>query len=236
MKAMILAAGRGERMRPLTDSVPKPLLKVAGCALIEYHIKALYRAGIRDIVINHAWLGDKIEQALGDGRQFGVNIAYSAEQTALETAGGIRHALPLLGNEPFLVINGDIWTDFPLIQLLTTAKKQVDSSIWAHLLLVPNPAHHPEGDFSLHNEGSLVYDKDVYPESPCLTFSGIGIYQPKIFYFLDEGPQALAPVLRALIREQHISAEVYTGDWFDIGTPQRLDELNSHLTKKTDLK
>ncbi len=232
MKAMILAAGRGERMRPLTDSVPKPLLKVAGSTLIEYHIKALYRAGIRDIVINHAWLGDKIEQCLGDGQQFGVRIAYSAEQTALETAGGIRHALPLLGKEPFLVINGDIWTDFPLIQLLNTAKKWLNPSTWAHLLLVPNPPHHIEGDFCLRDGAPLVYDKDIYPDSPNLTFSGIGIYHPKIFYFLDEGPQALAPVLRALIREQHVSAEVYTGDWFDIGTPQRLEEINSYLTKK----
>ncbi len=232
MKAMILAAGRGERMRPLTDSVPKPLLKVAGCTLIEYHIKALYRAGIRDIVINHAWLGDKIERHLGDGRQFGVNITYSAEQTALETAGGIRHALPLLGKEPFLVINGDIWTDFPLIQLLTTAKKQLETSIWAHLLLVSNPMHHPEGDFCLREEEPLVYEKDIYPDSPCFTFSGIGVYHPKIFYFLDEGRQALAPVLTALIREQHISAEVYRGDWFDIGTPQRLKEINIYLAKK----
>ena len=232
MKAMILAAGRGERMRPLTDSVPKPLLKVAGCTLIEYHIKALYRAGIRDIVINHAWLGDKIEQHLGDGRQFGVNIAYSAEQTALETAGGIRHALPLLGKEPFLVINGDIWTDFPLIQLLTKAKKQLEASIWAHLLLVPNPIHHPEGDFCLREGEPLVYEKNIYPDSPCFTFSGIGVYHPKIFYFLDEGRQALAPVLTALIREQHISAEVYRGDWFDIGTPQRLKEINIYLAKK----
>lgn len=233
---MILAAGRGERMRPLTDSVPKALLKVAGCSLIEHHIKALYRAGIRDIVINHAWLGEQIEQNLGDGQQFGVNIAYSAEQTALETAGGVRQALHLLGKDPFLVINADIWTDFPLIQLLTMAKRQLKTSIWAHLLLVPNPAHHPEGDFCLRDEDPVVYEKGIYPDSPCLTFSGIGIYHPKIFYFLDEGPQALAPVLRALIQEQHISAEVYTGDWFDIGTPKRLDEINTYLNKKTGIK
>ncbi len=229
---MILAAGRGERMRPLTDSEPKPLLKVAGCSLIEHHIKALYRAGIRDIVINHAWLGDKIEQQLGDGKQFGVHIAYSAEQTALETAGGICQALPLLGNEPFLVINGDIWTDFPLLQLLTTAKKRLNTSIWAHLLFVPNPAHHPEGDFCLREQDPLVYEKGLYPDSSCYTFSGIGLYHPKIFYFLDKGRQALAPVLKSLIREQHITAQVYAGDWFDIGTPQRLDEINTYLTKK----
>ncbi len=233
MKAMILAAGRGERMRPLTDSEPKPLLEVAGSSLIEHHIQALYRAGIRDIVINHAWLGDKIEQRLGNGEQFGVNIVYSAEQTALETAGGIRQALPLLGTEPFLVVNADIWTDFPLIQLVNNVKKWINSTFWAHLLLVPNPKHHSEGDFCMRGEDDIrVYEKGVYPDSPCFTFSGIGLYHPKIFYYLDEGPQALAPVLRALIREQHVSGEVYDGDWFDIGTPQRLAEINDYLTEK----
>jgi len=234
MKAMILAAGRGERMRPLTDSVPKPLLKVAGCSLVEHHIKGLYRAGIREIVINHAWLGEQIEQQLGNGQQFGVEIQYSAEQTALETAGGIRQALPLLGNEPFLVVNGDIWTDFPFTQLLMSAKKLLNYSIWAHLLLVPNPEHHLGGDFCLRDTDPLLYESDIYPDCGTLTFSGVGIYHPKIFYFLDEGVQALGPVLRSLIREQHVSAEVYTGDWFDVGSPQRLEEINSYLTKKMD--
>jgi len=229
MKAMILAAGRGERMRPLTDTQPKPLLKVAGCSLIEHHIKGLYRAGIRDIVINHAWLGEQIEAELGDGRQFGVNIEYSAEKVALETAGGIRHALPLLGNNPFLVVNGDIWTDFPFQQLIHTAKKQFNQSFWAHLLFVPNPPHHLAGDFQLLGGNSLVYEADIYPDHPTYTFSGIGVYHPKIFHFLDEGEQALAPVLRSLIREQHISAEIYAGDWFDIGTIERLDEINAYL-------
>ena len=233
MKAMILAAGRGERMRPLTDKLPKPLLKVAGHSLIEYHIKALYRAGIRDIVINHAWLGGQIESALGNGKQFGVNIEYSAEAVALETAGGIRHALPLLGNQPFLVINADIWTDFPLVQLITSAKKHFSLSAWAHLLFVPNPPHHPDGDFQLlEGEGSLVCDKGTYPDHPSYTFSGIGIYNPKIFHYLEEGEQALAPVLRSMIQEQHVSADVYTGDWFDIGTPQRLEEINAYLLEK----
>lgn len=232
MKAMILAAGRGERMRPLTDTTPKPLLVVAGCSLIEHHIKALHRAGICDIVINHAWLGEQIEATIGDGQQFGVNIRYSAENIALETAGGIRQAMPLLGNQPFLVINADIWTDFPLIQLINAAKKHFSDSIWAHLLLVPNPAEHPEGDFQLRDETALVYENGIYPDLSSYTFSGVGIYHPKIFYFLDEGKQALAPILRSLIKEQHVSAEIYSGDWFDIGTPQRLDEINAYLAEK----
>lgn len=232
MKAMILAAGRGERMRPLTDTVPKPLLNVAGCALIEHHIKALYRAGIRDIVINHAWLGEQIETALGDGSKFGVNIRYSPETEALETAGGIRHAMPLLGNQPFLVVNADIWTDFPLVQLINSAKKNFSQSVWAHLLLVPNPSHHLCGDFQLREDRPLVYANGTYPDLPGYTFSGVGVYQPKIFYFLDEGKQALGPLLKNLIQEQHVSAEIYTGNWFDIGTPQRLDEINAYLTEK----
>lgn len=229
---MILAAGRGERMRPLTDSLPKPLLKVAGVPLIEHHIKALYRAGIRDIVVNHAWLGAKIEEYVGNGHQFGVEIQYSAESTALETAGGIRNALALLGNEPFLVINGDIWTDYPLVQLVQAAKSRLSQSIWAHLVLVPNPPHHPSGDFHLLEGNPLVFEKELYPELACNTYTGIGLYHPKIFCFLDEEPMALGPVLRNLIREQHISAELYDGDWFDIGTPQRLDEINVYLTEK----
>jgi len=232
MKAMILAAGRGERMRPLTDNLPKPLLKVAGLTLIEHHIKALYRGGIRDIVVNHAWLGDKIEAALGDGQQFGVNIQYSHESVALETAGGIRNALSLLGNEPFLVVNADIWTDYPFIKIVAAAKSLLSQSTWAHLVLVPNPPHHPTGDFHLLEGNPLVFEKEIYPERPCNTYSGIGFYHPKIFYFLDDEPQALGPVLKSLIREQHISAEVYAGDWFDIGTPQRLDEINTYLAEK----
>lgn len=229
---MILAAGRGERMRPLTDNTPKPLLHVAGCSLIESHIKALYRAGIREIVINHAWLGEQIEAELGDGQQFGVSIEYSVEQAALETAGGIRKALPLLGNTPFLVVNADIWTDFPFQQIIAMAKQRLSLSIWAHLLFVPNPEHNQTGDFKLNDETALVYEKDLYPTLPSYTFSGVGVYHPKIFHFLDEGGLALAPVLRSLIREQHVSAMCYEGDWFDIGTPQRLDEINNYLAEK----
>ena len=229
---MILAAGRGERMRPLTDTTPKPLLKVAGCSLIEQHIQSLYRAGIREIVINHAWLGEQIESELGNGEKWGVQICYSKEETALETAGGIRNAISLLGNQPFLVINGDIWTDFPLIQLIHRAKKTIDQLIWAHLLLVPNPPHHLSGDFQLDENSSLLYENGIFPNLSSYTFSGIGVYHPKIFHFLEKGTQALAPVLKSLIREQHVSADIYEGDWFDIGTPQRLDEINAYLAEK----
>jgi len=233
MKAMILAAGRGERMRPLTDALPKPLLKVAGQSLIEHHIQSLYRADIRDIVINHAWLGQKIEAVLGDGHQFGVNIQYSREESALETAGGIRQALPLLGKEPFIVVNGDIWTDYPFQQLVSLAKKGFNQSVWASLVLAPNPDHHSEGDFCCSDESPLLYEKGIYPDIPCYTFTGMGVYHPKIFYFLEENePQALAPVLRALIREQHVTGQIYDGDWFDVGTPERLDEINRYLSEK----
>ena len=233
MKAMILAAGRGERMRPLTDDLPKPLLKVAGIALIEHHIKGLYRAGIRDIVINHAWLGSKIEEALGNGESFGLNIQYSAEDSALETAGGIRNALNLLGNEPFLVVNGDIWTDYPFISIIDRAKSLLSPSIWVHLVFVKNPSHHPSGDFQLLEGNPLVYEKELYPDIPCKTYSGIGLFHPKIFCFLEDGPQALGPVLRSLICEQHVHAEFYDGEWFDIGTPERLTEINAYLDEKS---
>lgn len=233
MKAMILAAGRGERMRPLTDTVPKPLLQVAGQALIEHHIRALYRAGIRDIVINHAWLGEQIENYLGKGEKFGLNIRYSAESDALETAGGIRHALPLLGKDPFIVVNGDIWTDYPFQQLVDKAKTGLSQNIWAELVLVTNPAHHPDGDFCMSDDSPLLFNSGIYPDYSCYTFSGIGLYHPKIFYMLeDDEPQALGPVLKELIREQHIHGQLYEGDWFDIGTEQRLREINQYLAKK----
>lgn len=233
MKAMILAAGRGERMRPLTDTTPKPLLEVAGQGLIEHHIQSLYRAGIRDIVINHAWLGEQIEKQLGKGEKYGLNIQYSAEERALETAGGIRHALPLLGNEPFIVINGDIWTDYPFQQLIDKAKTDLSQDIWVHLVLVPNPPHHTDGDFCMAEDSPLLFNKGIHPDMPCYTFSGMGLYHPKIFYMLEElEPQALGPVLKELIREQHIHGQLYQGDWFDIGTEQRLQEINQYLAKK----
>ncbi len=231
MKAMILAAGRGERMRPLTDHTPKPLLKVAGKALIVWHIENLVRAGIREIVINHAHLGKQIEQALGDGSRFGARIRYSAEGKALETAGGIAYALPLLGDEPFAVINSDIFCDYDFAGLQQRAVALKASDDAAHLMLVDNPAHHPNGDFLLVNE--RIADRNDSPhatDSLPLTFSGIGIYQPGLFAAIPHGSIApLAPLLRAQIALGKVSGEYHRGLWVDVGTPQRLAELDSHI-------
>ena len=218
MRAMILAAGRGERMRPLTDETPKPLLEVGGKALIQYHIEALRDAGFRELVVNHAHLGKQIVERLGDGVRFGVHIDYSAEpEGALETGGGIKRALPLLGEEPFLVVNGDIWTDYPYIDM------RLDDGKCAHLVLVNNPAHHPQGDFGL--SGSSVVDT----AKQRLTFSGIGVYHPRLFDGTAEEVFPLAPLLRAAIQRGEVSGEHYSGRWLDIGTPQRLDALNREL-------
>jgi MurNAc alpha-1-phosphate uridylyltransferase len=214
---MILAAGRGERMRPLSDAVPKVLLEVRGKPLIARLIEALARAGVGDIVINHAHLGHMIETALGDGRTFGVAIRYSAEAEALETAGGIAKALPLLGPAPFLAINGDIFCDF---DFSTLAARALDGDL-AHLVLVANPPHHPQGDFSLH--GSRVAEAD----GPKSTFSGIGLYQPALFANIKPGAKGqLAPLLRAAMAHGLVSGELHRGEWRDVGTPQRLAELN----------
>lgn len=219
MKALILAAGRGERMRPLTDDTPKPLLNVGGHSLIEYHLNALARAGIRDIVINLAHLGAQIREALGDGTQFGVRIQYSDEGAkALETGGGIFKALPLLGTEPFLVVNADIWTDYAFADLPT------QPTTLAHLILVTNPTHHPQGDFVL--EHAKVYDK---PDDTRLTFSGIGIYQPALFADCTPGAFPLAPLLRRAMAQNQVSGEHYRGRWFDIGTPARLAAVDRML-------
>ncbi len=224
MKAMILAAGRGERMQPLTDSTPKPLLEVGGKPLIVWHLEALVRAGIEDVVINHAWLGNQIEAALGDGSAYGVRIVYSPEKPeALETAGGIIQALPLLGRDPFLVINGDIWCDYPLANLVTLV---LQPAVQAHLVMVDNPVQHPEGDFALNN-GRLDTEG-----KPRLTFSGIGVYSPSLFAGLAEGKRALAPLLRAAMMEFKVSGEHYSGQWFDIGTPDRLQQLDARLRKQ----
>ncbi len=225
MKVMILAAGRGERMRPLTDTLPKPLLQVAGKALIEYHIEALHKAGINELVINHAWLGNKIEQHLGNGRRFGVQIRYSREAQALETAGGIRQALPLLGNKPFIVVNGDVFTDYDYAHLT-----ELNLNSLVHLVLVNNPEHNQQGDFYLQD--NRVYDKVNAPEQvKRFTFSGIGLYQPEFFAALKAGKQALAPLLREAMAQQQVSGEFYPGLWLDIGTPQRLEALNQSLNK-----
>jgi MurNAc alpha-1-phosphate uridylyltransferase len=218
MKAMILAAGRGERMRPLTDHIPKPLLEVGGRALIEHHITCLRAAGITRLVINHAHLGEQIVARLGDGSALGVDIRYSPEPVgALETGGGIKRALPLLGEEPFVVVNGDIWTDYSYNAMRLDADKS------AHLVLVDNPPHHPQGDFGLH--GNRVVDK---AESR-LTFSGIGIYHPRLFDGVSEEIFPLAPLLRSAMQRGEVSGEHYSGQWLDIGTPDRLDTLNRTL-------
>lgn len=222
MQAMILAAGRGERMRPLTDTTPKPLLPVAGKPLISWHLEKLARAGFKHVVINHAWLGDRIETALGDGSQWGLSIRYSAESTALETAGGIATALPLLGQEPFLVINGDIWCDWD-VSMATQASdwlKQRQCLGW--LLLVNNPPHHPDGDFSLNDQGYVLSSG-----SPRLTFSGVGVYDPRLFSGVEAGlPSKLAPILRQEMAGQRIIGAHHQGIWIDVGTPQRLMELD----------
>ena len=216
---MILAAGRGERMRPLTDKLPKPLLPVAGKPLLQYHVEALAKAGITELVINHARFGGRIEAFLADGAAFGVNIRYSAEgDSPLGTGGGIKQALPLLGDDPFLVVNGDIWADFPLKTLSATSPGQ------AHLVLVPNPPHHPQGDFVLQDGEVSDAGQARY------TFSGIGIYRPALFLSVPERVFPLAPVLRQAMRNRQVTGELYRGRWFDIGTPERLAELEEALT------
>lgn len=219
MKAMILAAGRGERMRPLTDSIPKPLLKVGGKSLIEYHIEALVRAGLCELVINTAWHGEQIEQLLGSGEKYGAVIEYSHEgEHALETAGGIVQALPLLNGGPFVVVNADIWTDYDYSNL----PESLDD--FAHLVLVDNPPQHSGGDFALLN-GRVQNEGDTR-----LTFSGIGVYQPTLFSALEAGIRPLAPLLRAAMAGDKISGEHYRGQWFDIGTPERLQALDVQLS------
>jgi MurNAc alpha-1-phosphate uridylyltransferase len=222
MKAMILAAGRGERMRPLTDHTPKPLLLAAGKPLIQHTIEQLVATGFNDIVINHAHLGAQIEDRLGNGNRLGANISYSSEgEQALETAGGIINALHLLGNEAFLVVNGDIATDFPFAKL---KNQPVDL---AHLILVDNPAHHPEGDFGLDQSGLVVANA-----AEQFTFSGIGLYRPELFENIPAGPSKLGPLLRQAIAKGRISGQKIDGFWMDIGTPERLQELDFYYTQQ----
>jgi MurNAc alpha-1-phosphate uridylyltransferase len=224
MKAMILAAGRGERMRPLTDHMPKPLLQVGGKSLIIWHIERLVSAGINHLVINHAYLGEQIEQTLGDGSRFGAGILYSPESVALETAGGIANALPLLGQDVFAVINGDIYCDYDFANLTMHAAALRASDDLAHLCLVNNPAQHPQGDFALKHGR-------VTENTPKLTFSGIGLYKPTLFLDIPHGDKAaLAPLLRQQIAQNKVSGEYHTGLWTDVGTPERLAQLNQELT------
>lgn len=221
---MILAAGRGERMRPLTDECPKPLLEVAGKPLIVWHIERLVAAGLNELVINHAHLGHMLEARLGDGRSFGARIAWSAEPPgALETAGGIANALPLLGDAPFLLVNGDIWCDFDAPRLARTAAS-LGTRLLAHLLLVDNPAHNAAGDFC------LAADRIVPACASRYTYSGIGIYRPKLFAGVVRGERAkLAPLLREAIARDQVGGELHRGRWVDVGTPERLVALDHEL-------
>jgi MurNAc alpha-1-phosphate uridylyltransferase len=215
MKAMILAAGRGERLRPITDSIPKPLVQVKGKSLIQYHVESLVSAGFTELVINHAWFGEKIEQALGDGSRFGAEIKYSAEGEALETGGGIFNALPLLGSDPFLVVNGDVFTDYPFAALTNQPSKL------AHLVLVRNPPQHPNGDFALQRDQVMREGENRY------TFSGIGIYSPVFFKDCQAGKFSLAPLLFKAIDRGEMTGEAYMGIWEDVGTVERLRRLNA---------
>jgi MurNAc alpha-1-phosphate uridylyltransferase len=226
---LVLAAGRGERMRPLTDTIPKPLLQVQGKSLLAWHLEALAKAGLTQVVINHAWLGEQIEASLGYGKQFGLQIFYSREESALETAGGICKALPLLrANDYFLVINGDVFTpQFPiqgLIQRVLELRSQ--DQLLAHLVMVPNPPQHPHGDFYL--DQTMVRDDGyVGATGAKLTFSGIGIYHHTLFKGLISGQSAkLAPILRKAMADNRVSGEKYLGSWHDVGSPERLAELN----------
>lgn len=221
MKAMILAAGRGERMRPLTDAMPKPLLPVADKPLIQHHIERLARAGVRELVINLAWKGAMLRETLGNGERFGVRIAYSDEgDRALETGGGIFNALPLLGNDPFLIVNGDVWTDFPFGSLV---EKGLGRQDLAHLVLVPNPPQHAKGDFS------LAGDRVTERSGATATYSGVAVFSPAFFADCSAGPFKLLPPLLAAIGAGRLSGELYSGEWYDIGTPQRLAELDALL-------
>ncbi len=216
MKAMLLAAGRGERLRPLTDQRPKPLLEVGGKALIVWQLENLRRAGVTEVVVNLAWLGEQIEQLLGDGSRWGLRVQYSPEPpAALETAGGIRQALALLGDAPFILANADVWTRFDF----STLPAAPDGL--AHLVLVPNPEHHPQGDFAL--EAGQVNDHG----SPRFTYAGVGVFSPKLFAAIAPGARApLAPLLRAAMARGEVSGEVFDGAWIDVGTVLRLEMAN----------
>lgn len=219
---MILAAGRGERLRPLTDTTPKPLLEAGGAPLIVHVLRALAREGFHDIVINVAWLAERIVAALGGGEAFGVRIAYSHEPAgALGTGGGIRHALPLLGDAPFVAVNSDLWTDYPFGRLRDKTERS------AHVVLTGNPPHHPCGDFGLRN-GLL----DVDGANP-LTYCGIGVYSPAFFSGAPHDPFELAGLLRRGAGRAEVSAEHYSGLWRDIGTGARLRELRAMLAQRS---
>ena len=219
MKAMVLAAGRGERLRPLTDTVPKPLVPLAGRMLIEYHLEKLARAGIGEVVINLSWLGERIREALGTGVRYGLTIRYSEEgPVPLETGGGIAAALGLLGAEPFLVVNADVWTDLEFAAL-----GPLPPGAHASIVLAPNPEHHPHGDFALCGDTVLEQGETRF------TYTGIGIYRPEFFAGCPAGRFALLPLLRRAIAAGRLRGQVYRGEWFDVGSPQRLAWLDAHV-------
>ncbi|MEP6907344.1 MAG: N-acetylmuramate alpha-1-phosphate uridylyltransferase MurU [Pseudoxanthomonas sp.] len=233
MKALIFAAGLGERMRPLTNHTPKPLLSAGGKPLIVWHLEKLAAIGISEVVVNTSWLADQFPQALGDGERWGLQLSYSHEgPVPLETGGGMHHALPLLGNTPFLAINGDIWSDFDFSKLPREPTGD------AHLVMVANPAHNPRGDFALQHDGRLLSDGDNR-----LTFSGIGVYRPELLEawpaIIGNAPGAdqypprfkLAPLLRAAMAAASVSGELHKGRWTDVGTPQRLQQLDRELMR-----
>lgn len=223
MKAMILAAGRGERMRPLTDNIPKPLLKVGGKSLIVWHIERLVEAGFKDIIINHAYLGQQIENELGNGVRWGIEIHYSPEKAALETAGGIANALTLLGNNPFLVVNADIFSEIDFGHLT----ESLSASRMAHLVMVDNPPQHPKGDFNLQAGKLRINGVEK------LTFSGVGVYSPDLFKNIVRGEAAkLAPLLKTAMEADLVTGEYFQGVWHDIGTPERLERVDDMLRKQ----
>lgn len=223
MKAMILAAGLGNRMRPLTLHTPKPLLEVGGKPLIVWHIEKLQKIGVTEIVINTAWLGEKLATTLGDGSKFGVTILWSHEGEGLETAGGIINALPLLGDEPFILVNGDVWTTMDFSSLLNVhlGDKQ------AHLVLVENPLQHQKGDFILSNNLAHTFEQGQIGEA--LTYSGVAVLAPQMFNGLENGKRPLAPLLKQAMQQQQVSAEKLQGIWVDVGTPERLEQLDQQI-------
>ena len=223
MKAMILAAGMGNRMRPLTLHTPKPLLEVGGKPLIVWHIEKLQKMGVQEIVINTAWLGEKLADALGDGSQFGVKILWSHEGEGLETAGGIINALPLLGNEPFILVNGDVWTTMDFAPLLNV---QLENDL-AHLVLVENPVQHPQGDFTLAANKAYTFEQARSGEN--LTYSGVAVMHPQMFNGLESGKRPLAPLLKQAMQQEKISAQKLQGVWVDVGTPERLNALDQQI-------
>ncbi|MGO1691638.1 MAG: N-acetylmuramate alpha-1-phosphate uridylyltransferase MurU [Marinobacter sp.] len=233
MKAMILAAGRGERMRPLTLTTPKPLLSVGGKPLIEHHLERLHRAGFRDVVINHAWLGEQIEYTLGDGERFGLSLNYSREGEPLETAGGIVRALPLLScpdSDWFMVINGDIWADFDLARLQPPETVE-QPTIDAVLVMADNPSHHRHGDFCLNHSG-ILSEGCTIKEGEKLTFAGISLLHRRLFEGLTDQTGKLGPVLREAMNKGRVAGLHHRGLWVDVGTPERLRALDQQLASQ----